>query len=201
MLPQAEATLAIVPTRCSECSLHAVTHLPDCVLPCFSMCRAACRAMLRGAHIPQPQASAQIVCHVAQAYQAAIARVVQKKKASAGSAHVVDLGTGCGVLAVMAAKAGADSVVACDIHESLCASARQVDSQLSPMAYNVCCEYCGVLTSAEVTLYFTVVISDDVATDRRHAAVCDASLRACVSHTPRAIAHNMNRADPPQAPT
>ena len=52
--------------------------------------------------------------------------MVQKKKSSAGSAHVLDLGTGSGVLAVMAAKAGADSVVACDIHESLCATARQV---------------------------------------------------------------------------
>ena len=64
--------------------------------------------------------------HVAQAYQAAIARVVQKKKASSGAAHVLDLGTGSGVLAVMAAKAGADSVVACDLHDSLCSMARQV---------------------------------------------------------------------------
>lgn len=63
-----------------------------------------------------------------QAYGAAIARVVQKKKVSAGSAHVLDLGTGCGVLAVMAARAGADSVVACDIHDSLCGVARQVRS-------------------------------------------------------------------------
>ncbi|KAL3131069.1 hypothetical protein ABBQ38_000384 [Trebouxia sp. C0009 RCD-2024] len=61
-----------------------------------------------------------------EAYQTAIARVVQKKKASAGSAHVLDLGTGSGLLAVMAAKAGADSVVACDIHDSLCGVARQV---------------------------------------------------------------------------
>lgn len=52
--------------------------------------------------------------------------MVQKKKASAGAAHVVDLGTGSGVLAVMAAEAGADSVVACDIHDSLCTVARQV---------------------------------------------------------------------------
>lgn len=63
---------------------------------------------------------------VVQAYQAAIARVVQKKKSSAGSAHVLDLGSGSGVLAVMAAKAGADSVVASDIHGSLCGVARQV---------------------------------------------------------------------------
>lgn len=81
------------------------------------------------------------MCIVAQAYQAAIARVVQKKKAAAGSAHVVDLGTGSGVLAVMAAKAGADSVVACDIQESLCATARQVRVATPPIAYNVCVEH------------------------------------------------------------
>lgn len=52
--------------------------------------------------------------------------MVQKKKSSVSSAHVLDLGTGSGLLAVMAAKAGANSVVACDIHESLCATARQV---------------------------------------------------------------------------
>lgn len=61
-----------------------------------------------------------------QAYQAALARVIRKKKRSAGSAHVVDLGTGSGLLATMAAKAGADSVVACDLHAGLCNTARQV---------------------------------------------------------------------------
>ncbi len=61
-----------------------------------------------------------------QAYGAAIARVIKKKKGSAGGAHVVDLGTGSGLLAMMAATAGADSVVACDLHESLCNVARQV---------------------------------------------------------------------------
>ena len=61
-----------------------------------------------------------------QAYQAALARVIKKKKSSAGSAHVVDLGTGSGLLAVMAAKAGADTVVACDLHGSLCNTARKV---------------------------------------------------------------------------
>ncbi len=45
---------------------------------------------------------------------------------SAGDAHVVDLGTGSGLLALMAATAGADTVVACDLHESLCNVARQV---------------------------------------------------------------------------
>ena len=63
---------------------------------------------------------------VFQAYQAAIARVIKKKKASAGDAHVVDVGTGSGLLAMMAATAGADTVVACDLHQSLCEVARQV---------------------------------------------------------------------------
>jgi len=39
--------------------------------------------------------------------------VIKKKKASAGDAHVVDVGTGSGLLAMMAATAGADTVVAC----------------------------------------------------------------------------------------
>ena len=52
--------------------------------------------------------------------------MIKKKKASAGDAHVVDVGTGSGLLAMMAATAGADTVVACDLHESLCEVARQV---------------------------------------------------------------------------
>ena len=46
---------------------------------------------------------------------------------------MVDLGTGSGLLAIMAGTAGADSVVACELHESLCNTARQVMSHLQQM--------------------------------------------------------------------
>jgi protein arginine N-methyltransferase 7 len=59
------------------------------------------------------------------AYDRAITRAVAHRKATDGEAHVLDLGTGTGALALMAARAGATSVVACDLHESLCDVARK----------------------------------------------------------------------------
>jgi len=50
---------------------------------------------------------------------------VQRKAAADGAAHVLDLGTGTGLLALMAARAGAASVVACDLLAPLVAAARQ----------------------------------------------------------------------------
>ena len=78
-----------------------------------------------------------------QAYQNAIKRVVSSKRATAGAAHVLDLGAGSGLLSLMAATAGADTVVACDLHESMTTVARQV-----PLSYSFvdvqqltwCCE-------------------------------------------------------------
>ena len=67
-----------------------------------------------------------LMAHGLQAYAAAIARVIKKKKAAAGCAHVIDMGTGAGAFALMAARAGADSVVACDLHETMCNVARKV---------------------------------------------------------------------------
>ena len=63
--------------------------------------------------------------------------MISRKKATAGAAHVVDLGTGCGLLAVMAATAGADSVVACDLHEGLTNIARQVITSFQVSATSV----------------------------------------------------------------
>lgn len=60
-----------------------------------------------------------------EAYNRAIRRAVARCKQADGEAHVLDMGTGTGVLALMAAKAGATSVVACDLHESLCDIARK----------------------------------------------------------------------------
>lgn len=61
-----------------------------------------------------------------QAYEAAITRAVERKTAEEGGAHVLDLGTGTGLLALLAARAGAASVVACDLLPPLVAAARQV---------------------------------------------------------------------------
>ena len=47
-------------------------------------------------------------------------------KAEQGEVHALDVGTGAGLLAALAAHAGATSVVACDLHEPLCAVARSV---------------------------------------------------------------------------
>ena len=60
-----------------------------------------------------------------QAYSRAIDRAVKQTLEEEGEAHVLDIGTGAGPLAIMAAKAGATSVVACDLHESLCDVARK----------------------------------------------------------------------------
>ena len=43
-----------------------------------------------------------------------------------GEAHAIDIGAGAGLLSVLAARAGADSVVACDLHEPLATVARRV---------------------------------------------------------------------------
>ncbi len=61
-----------------------------------------------------------------QAYQEAIGRAVERLKAAEGEVHVLDMGCGTGLFAAMAARAGASSVVACDLHDSMCTTARKV---------------------------------------------------------------------------
>lgn len=62
-------------------------------------------------------------------------------KSDAGEVHALDIGCGTGLLAAMAARAGASSVVACDLHESLCAVARKVGTHnfaFSPVSLIYC---------------------------------------------------------------
>ena len=61
-----------------------------------------------------------------QAYEKAIKRAVRRLKEEEGEVHALDLGCGAGLFSVMAAKAGATSVVACDMHEPLCIATRKV---------------------------------------------------------------------------
>lgn len=60
-----------------------------------------------------------------EAYDRAIRRAVAQRAATDGEVHALDIGTGSGILALMAARAGARSVVACDLHDSLCDVARK----------------------------------------------------------------------------
>ncbi len=63
-----------------------------------------------------------------QAYQRAIEKAVRKVKEEDGEVHALDLGCGAGLFAMLAAKAGATSVVACDMHEPLCVATRKVEA-------------------------------------------------------------------------
>lgn len=62
----------------------------------------------------------------AQAYDRAICKAVERIKEEEGEVHVLDMGCGSGLLSAMAARAGASTVVACDMHEPLCNLARSV---------------------------------------------------------------------------
>lgn len=59
------------------------------------------------------------------AYSDALGRQVARIKARGDTCRALDIGTGSGILAMLAARAGADSVVACDTHPSLVSVARR----------------------------------------------------------------------------
>ena len=61
----------------------------------------------------------------ARAYDDAIARQVRRVIESEGSARVLDVGAGSGLLSMMAARAGASVAVACEWHGALAAVARR----------------------------------------------------------------------------
>ncbi|KYG81571.1 tetratricopeptide repeat protein [Roseivirga ehrenbergii] len=56
------------------------------------------------------------------AYQAAIEKALKKKP----NARVLDIGTGSGLLAMMAARAGASEVIACEMHSELAGVAKEI---------------------------------------------------------------------------
>ena len=91
-----------------------------------------------------------------QAYQRAIARAVKRKQEEDGEAHCLDIGTGSGLLAVMAAQAGASSVVAAELHDSLAAVARRVRPGMAPGtvsgSYSCCSLHTMLMLSSDITL-------------------------------------------------
>lgn len=71
-----------------------------------------------------------------QAFRGAVERAVGKIKASGQEAHVLDLGSGTGFLSCCAAAAGADSIIACDLHAPMCDLTRKVRHALLPLQHS-----------------------------------------------------------------
>ncbi|VDD75783.1 unnamed protein product [Mesocestoides corti] len=61
-----------------------------------------------------------------QRYHEAIRHVITAMKTKGQEVHVLDIGTGSGLLAMMAARAGADSVVACEAFAPVAKCARRI---------------------------------------------------------------------------
>ena len=51
-------------------------------------------------------------------YKQALAIAIKKKHEAGEKANVLDIGTGTGLLSMMAAECGADSIVACEVNKN-----------------------------------------------------------------------------------
>jgi protein arginine N-methyltransferase 7 len=49
-------------------------------------------------------------------YEQALKKAIKKMRAAGKKVHVLDIGTGTGLLAMLAARAGADTIVACEVN-------------------------------------------------------------------------------------
>ena len=81
--------------------------------------------MKKDASFPKYQFSILADERRASAYDAAIQRQMAFLKKREGYANVLDIGSGSGLLTMMAARAGADSVLACEMHPSLATCTRR----------------------------------------------------------------------------
>ncbi|KAM7542925.1 hypothetical protein Aperf_G00000008288 [Anoplocephala perfoliata] len=61
-----------------------------------------------------------------QRYHEALRHVIQNMKSAGREAHVLDIGTGTGILSMMAVQAGADSVVACEAFDPVAKCAEKI---------------------------------------------------------------------------
>ena len=59
-------------------------------------------------------------------FEAALGAVVRRVRGGAGSCSVLDIGAGTGLLSLLASRAGADTVVACEVSEVMSITAREV---------------------------------------------------------------------------
>ena len=81
------------------------------------------------ASFPMDQFSFLNDVHRNEAYYGAIERVIAKMKKEGMEVHALDMGSGSGLLSMMAAGCGSDSVVAAEKHDGLCNTARHVIAQ------------------------------------------------------------------------
>ena len=106
--------MTVLSNRLEDCclwlSLEEESRLHDC--HCQDVCPLQWQFALHGLGV--------------QAFKGAIERAIRTRKRQDSEVHVLDMGCGTGFLSSCAAKAGADTVLACDLHHPMCDLTRQV---------------------------------------------------------------------------
>lgn len=105
-----------------------------------------------------------------------------KLREEEGEVHALELGCGTGLLSVLAAKAGATSVVACDMHDALCIATRKARPSFAQIFL---CASLPLLVKA--FLAARAGAASVVACDT-HDALCVATRKASAS-LPRSFTH------------